>query len=444
MKSKDLSVFGDALRQRGLKTLHVVTPDLDGGLRGRRHSIRESGAPLGPAASFCNVLYEWDVADKVFGAGPFIGEPVALDPDSVRHYPYEPNAAWILADYAGPSLVYSPRALLARQIAEAAKMGLRVQAGFEFEWLVFDETPESLRAKHYTNLTPWAPDNRCWDSQSATIHAGLIYELQEALAKAEVSLENLGMELGPGCIEATLKSADAMRAADDALFFKQVTKAFFRQRNLSAGFMAQTDINTPGLSGHIHLSLHDASGKALFRGKRNADVSQETRWFIGGVLRLLPEMLLLPLHTVNSYRRLSPGNWAPRTATWSLENYSTAIRAVSGDHDAARLEFRTPGSDVNPYLGMAMFLAAGLWGMRQKIEPPPPVQGDGRLEVPPGTSPLPHDLLLALQAFEQSAMAKELLGEGFVAHFAASRRHESDALRRAVSATERARYFEYV
>lgn len=444
MNSKDLSAFGDALRQRGLQTLHVVTPDLDGGLRGRRHSIRETGAPLGPAASFCNVLYEWDVADKVFGAGPFVGEPISLDRDSVRQYPFEPAAAWILADYAGASRDFSPRALLADQIEAAAKMGLRIQAGFEFEWLVFNETAETLRAKNYTNLTPWAPDNRCWDSQSATIHADLIHQLQELLSAAEVPLENLGMELGPGCIEATLQSTDAMRAADDAVFFKQVTKAFFRRHNLSACFMAQTDISTPGLSGHIHLSLHDAAGKALFRSKDAETVSQPARWFIGGVLRLLPEMLALPLHTVNSYRRLSPGNWAPRTATWSLENYSTAIRAVSGDHDAARLEFRTPGSDINPYLGMAMFLAAGLWGMREKIEPPPPVTGDGRTEMPAGTASLPHDLLLALEALERSAMAKALLGEAFVAHFVQSRRNESDALRRAVSATERARYFEYV
>ncbi|WP_367273150.1 glutamine synthetase family protein [Ferrovibrio sp.] len=390
------------------------------------------------------MLYEWDVADKVFGAGPFVGEAISLDTESVRHYPFEAKAAWILADYAGPSLAYSPRALLARQIEAAAGMGLQVQAGFEFEWLVFDETPESLRAKNYTNLTPWAPDNRCWDALSASIHAGLIYDLQETLNAAEVSLENLGMELGPGCIEATLAATDAMRAADDALFFKQVTRAFFRRHNLSACFMAQTDISTPGLSGHIHLSLHDAAGNALFRNKDTRAVSQAARWFIGGVLKLLPEFLVLPLHTVNSYRRLSPGNWAPRTATWSLENYSTAIRAVSGDHDAARLEFRTPGSDVNPYLGMAMFLAAGLWGLREKIEPPQPVQGDGRLEIPVGMQTLPHDLLLALQAFECSAMAKDLLGEEFVAHFVQSRRNESDALRRAVSATERARYFEYV
>jgi glutamine synthetase len=150
----------------------------------------------------------------------------------------------------------------------------------------------------------------------------------------------------------------------------------------------------------------------------------------------------LPLHTVNAYRRLSPGNWAPRTATWSLQNYSTAIRAVTDSADLCRLEFRLPGADVHPHLGLAMFLGAGLWGIEKRIAPPVPVISDGRVDVPVGTKALPRDLFGAARALSNSKVAAELFGETFVGRFAESRQHEYHALQRAVSVAEKARYFE--
>jgi len=117
---------------------------------------------------------------------------------------------------------------------------------------------------------------------------------------------------------------------------------------------------------------------------------------------------------------------------------------VLGDHPGARLEFRIPGADVHPHLGLAMYLAAGLTGLEQKIEPLAPVTGDGWLEVPPGTPALPRDLYAAAEALHASTTARRLFGDAFVERFAASRFHEFDSLRRAVSAAERARYLEAV
>src|SRR5690606_1471132 len=114
-----------------------------------------------------------------------------------------------------------------------------------------------LRAKDYTGLTAWAPDNRCWDATSAAINAEIVAAQHAVLRRADVPVFGLGMELGAGCMEATLGAAEPLRAADDAVFFKLATKAFFRQRGQSARFMAQSDAAAPGLSGHIHVSLAD-------------------------------------------------------------------------------------------------------------------------------------------------------------------------------------------
>ena len=434
-------LLADALAARGARTVHVALPDVDGGLRERRLPLASVAAAMGEAGSFCNVLHEWDVADTVHGPGPFVGESIAADPASLRGYPFEPDAAWVLADFTGPHRATSPRALLETQLERAAHHGFKVRAAFEFEWLVFDEDAKSLRNKGWSGLDPFAPDNRCWDAQSAAINATVVAELQATLEAADIGVFGLGMELGAGCLEATLAATDGLRAADDAALFKLATRAFFRRRGQTACFMAQSDANAPGLSGHLHLSLEDPQGRNLFRAEPGS-LSTTARHFVAGVLALLPELAALPLHTVNAYRRLSPGNWAPRTTTWSFGGYTTAIRAISGEHPQARLEFRIPGADVNPWLGLAMFLGAGLHGIEQQMEPPAPVTGDGRTHTAPDLKALPHDLWTTAAALDASHTARGIFGARFIDAFVASRRHEFNSLRRAVSAQERARYFE--
>ena len=433
--------LADALAARGARTVHMAVPDVDGGLRERRLPLASLAEALAAGAAFCNVLHEWDVTDTVHGPGPFVGEGLDLSANAVRGYPFEPDSAWVLADFTGPHRATSPRVLLETQLEKAARLGLVPRAAFEFEWLVFDEDAKSVRGKGWSGLDAFAPDNRCWDAQSAAINAEVVAELQSTLEAADIGVFGLGMELGAGCLEATLRATDGLRAADDAALFKLATRAFFRRRGQTACFMAQSDANAPGLSGHLHLSLEDSNGRNLFRAEPGT-LSTTARHFVAGVLALLPELAALPLHTVNAYRRLSPGNWAPRTTTWSFGGYTTAIRAVSGEHAQARLEFRIPGADVNPWLGLAMFLGAGLHGIEQQLEPPAPVTGDGRTHTAPDLKALPHDLWTAAAALEASQAARELFGARFIEAFVASRRHEFNSLRRAVSAQERARYFE--
>jgi glutamine synthetase len=254
------------------------------------------------------------------------------------------------------------------------------------------------------------------------------------------------MELGPGCFEATLSARDALAAADDAALFKNFTKAFFRRRDMTASFMAQLADHLPGLSGHLHLSLVDSeSGRSIFHDDADpSGMSTTMRHFIGGLLTLMPECLALCAHTVNAYRRMVPGNWAPRTPTWGPRNYSAAVRTVVGDADTSRLEFRVPAADTNPFLAMAMCLGAGLKGIAEEIEPPPAIEGDARDIVPEGLRPLPRNLTEATDRLDNSQIARECFTDVFVDHFVRSRRREIDSERRHVSAYERARYLEVV
>jgi glutamine synthetase len=440
------------LRDAGIGTAHVGIFDLFGTFRERRLALDDLAQVFGEGGSFVNVLPHWDAGEHVFGAGPFVGEPVAIDPNSARPYPFEPSAALIIADYAGPSAAFSPRLLLKAQIEKARRLGFGVRAALEFEFFLLEESAESLRESGYARLDAFAKDNRCWAGESAASHAGFVRELHDNLAAGGIDLLSLGLELGPGCFEATLKATDALRAADDAAAFKMFTKAFCRARGLTAAFMAQLAAERAGLSGHIHLSLYDlATGRPLFPEEgQKADkggahgMSALFRHFVAGMVQLAPEALAMTHHNVNSYRRLAPGNWAPKTASWAVQNYSVGVRVVTSPAQACRLEYRLLGSDVNPYLGLAFALGAGLWGIENKMPLPAPFLGGGPNEMPKGEVPLPHDLFEAAERIERSLVAREVFGAGFIDHFAKLCRVEEAALRRATGAPERARYLEVV
>ena len=200
----------DELNEAGMEKhsiIHLILPDIDGTLRERRQSMKVVKRTEA-SASFCNVLHKWDLGDAVHRPGPFVGERLALDWSSARPYPFEHNAAWIVADFDGPSRVTSSRALLAKQIDHAGALGFGVRAAFEFEWLVFREEADSLRGKRFDGLTPFAPDNRCWDALTAAIHSDMIAEHEALLERANIGVHGLGMELGHGCMEATLSATD--------------------------------------------------------------------------------------------------------------------------------------------------------------------------------------------------------------------------------------------
>lgn len=433
----------EALGAAGVATAHVGIFDLMGTFRERRLGLGDVAAVFDGGGTFVNVLPQWDAGEKVFGSGPFVGEPVTVDPASARPYPFEDNACLMVADYAGPSAALSPRRLLQDQIDKADGLGFGVSAAFESEFYVLEEDAASLRESAFSTLEAFAKDNRCFAGESAATHADFVAGLSETLAAGGLDLLALGLELGPGCLEATLRHGAPLRAAEDHLFLKLFTKAFCRRRGLTASFMAQLGEGFQGLSQHPHVSLHDpATGKNLFVG--DGGMSPLFEQFVAGMVAMIPEAMALTHHTTNSYRRMAPGNWAPKSASWARQNYSAAIRIVTAPDSHCRLEYRLPGADANPYLNLAYILGAGLWGIETGAELPAEFTGGGPDEMPDGAAPLAHDLFVAADRIDRSERAKTIWGEAFIQHFVAAIRSEEATLRRETSAAERARYLEVV
>lgn len=434
-----------ALVASDINTAHVGIFDLMGTFRERRLGINDVASVMDGGGTFVNVLPQWDAAEQVIGSGPFVGEPVTVDPESIRPYPFEDNSCLMVADYSGPSKLLSPRQLLQQQIDKADALGFGIRAAFESEFYVLEEDATSLRDSGFASLEAFARDNRCWAGESAATHAPFVTELSETLALGGLDLLSLSLELGPGCFEATLRNTDPMRAAEDHLLLKMYTKAFCRQRGLTASFMAQLGEGFQGLSQHPHVSLFDkASGDNLFVGQGNQDMSSLFMHFVAGMVARIPDAMALTHHTPNSYRRHAPGNWAPKSASWARQNYSAAIRVVTAPDSHCRLEYRLPGADANPYLNLAFILGAGLWGIETKAELHDEFIGGGPQDQPSDEQPLAHDLFVAAERLEASAAAKKIWGEAFVQHFVAAISSEEATLRRETSAAERARYLEIV
>jgi glutamine synthetase len=212
-----------------------------------------------------------------------------------------------------------------------------------------------------------------------------------------------------------------------------------------ATFMAKISENLPGCGGHVHQSLWDAEGKKnLFHEDEDPlKMSATMKQYLAGQLLLIPQLLPLFAPTVNSYKRLVEGAWAPTTLTWGLDNRTVAIRVLSGSKTACRLETRVIGSDVNPYLAMAGALAAGLYGIKHKLKlEQEPTTGNGYLDKSHGS--LPATLDEATKMMKQSTAAREILGEGFVDHFTRTREWEWRQHLKSVTDWELKRYFEII
>jgi len=171
-------------------------------------------------------------------------------------------------------------------------------------------------------------------------------------------------------------------------------------------------------------------------------MSATLRHYVGGQIALMPELTALYWPTINSYKRSVENTWAPTTATWGRENRTCAIRIIGDDPKSTRVEYRQAGADVNPYIGMAVSLAAGLWGIEHRVEPPPPCTGNGYADR--AAAPLPRSLKDAVALLERSEAARELLGDGFVDHFLRTRAWEVRQFERAVTTWELERYLEII
>lgn len=433
----------------------LAVTDIDGILRGKVISFEKFVSVAEKGFGFCDVVFGWDAADLAYDnvkvTGWQTGYPDALasvDIQTLRRIPWENDLPFFLADFSSKESSLSaacPRTLLKQIAQQATKAGYIPYFSQEFEWFNFIDNRDELYKNNFRNPQPMTPGMFGYSVLRASQEGTYFNDLFDLLTKFNVPIEGIHTETGPGVYEAAILYSEVVEAADRAVLFKSGVKEIAHRHGLIASFMAKWNETLPGCSGHVHQSLWSANGKEnlFFDKKSKTGISALMESYMAGQLHCMPYILPMYAPTINSYKRLVEGAWAPTTLTWAIDNRTTALRALPGSSSSTRLETRVVGSDSNPYLAMAACLASGLYGIKNKMKlKTPATSGSGYADTKNGV--LPRNLWDATQAMKSSSIAKELFGEKFVEHFTGTREWEWRQFSKVVTDWELKRYFEII
>ncbi|GAB3896161.1 glutamine synthetase family protein [Spirosoma agri] len=450
------------IEQNDSTKIKFAFADIDGVLRGKIISRQKFLDGLADGYGFCDVVWGWDSTDTPYDNSRTTGwhsgypdAPVRLDLATFRQVPWEDGIPFFLADFSagqansnstlGIDLPACPRSLLKRVAAQCRDMGFHAEYAQEFEWFNFRETPQSLQQKGFRDLEPLTPGMFGYSILRPSLESAFYHDLFDLLGEFDIPLEGLHTETGPGVYEAAIMHDEVIRAADKAILFKTAVREIAYRHGLVATFMAKWNADLPGCSGHIHQSLWNPERtKNLFYDPAQPNkMSELMSQFIAGQLYCLPHITPMFAPTINSYKRLVEGAWAPTTVTWSVDNRTTALRVLNRTEAYTRVEHRVSGSDSNPYLAIAAALASGLYGIRHQLTLDIPASvGNGYTDRSHGV--LPANLSEATRAMTNSPVATELFGPEFVDHFTRTRDWEWRQYAGQVSDWELKRYFEII
>lgn len=424
--------------------------DLDGVIRGKYAAAEKFSSWREKGGAFCSVVLGWDSRDALYendhtgwGTG-YHDDAIRIVPGEGRIMPGE-GRRFHLIEYAdGPGAAVCARRLAGRMADKAAEMGFSARVGFEYEFYVFRETPTSALAKGYRNLTPFSPTTGGYSILRTAAEDEFFSAMMTLARDLDTPLEAIHPEAGEGAMEFAFTPCDALEAADRAVIYKTFSKAWGQRNGLTLCYMAKPVNGLPGCGGHTHMSLWRNGRSAFFDAAAGDGLSDDARHFIGGQQKYMAELLALYAPTINAFTRLAPGFWAPTGASWGLDNRTCSLRVIGDNEKSLRVEIRPPSADANPYLVLAAALASGLAGISERIEPGPPLKGNGYEADLPQALRFPNSLGEAASRLRRSDMAREWFGDAFVDHFAKSREAEIEAQRATVSDWELHRYFEMI
>jgi glutamine synthetase len=446
-----------AVEKSGTQKVKVAVSDIDGILRGKYlHIDKFKGAaepyPAG-GFGFCDVVFGWDSSDQCYDntsvTGWQHGFPDALarlDLDTARNVPWDNNVPFFLGEFInsdGTPHPLCPRQTLKKVIKRAAKMGVNPMCGMEFEWFNFLENSHSWENKKGVGPTPLTPGMFGYSLLRMNQNREFFNAIQDEMLQFGVPIEGLHTETGPGVYEAAIAFSDALTQADRAILFKTGTKEIGARFGIMPSFMAKWNAAYPGCSGHIHQSMSDGKKNLFADDKGRHGMSKMFESYLAGQVAHLMEFAPMFWPTINSYKRLVDGFWAPVKPTWGVDNRTASFRVIGGSPKSTRLETRCPGADVNPYLAMAAVIAAGLDGVEKGMKlTAPAIHGtNGGAENIPRA---PRTLIETTRNFQQSKVARDWLGDTFVDHFAATREWEWRQWLDGVTDWELKRYFEII
>jgi glutamine synthetase len=443
----------DELRELGeagtVDTVVTAFTDMQGRLIGKRIEISYFlDEVVGHGIEGCDYLLALDMemdpvpgyemANWEKGYGDF-----AIKPDlaTLRSIPWLDRTALVLCDvvdHHGDPVPASPRQVLIAQYERAHEMGYTPLCASELEFFLYKQTYAEAHEQDYRNLTPTIPYILDYHVLATTMDEAVIGQIRRGMQHAGIPVEFTKGEAWYGQHELNFRYADAVSSADRHAIYKNGVKEIAFLNGVSATFMAKPSEKDIGSSCHIHSSLVDSGGRSAFV---DGD-GQETdtfRHYLGGMRAHVRELALFVAPSINSYKRYAAESWAPTSVSWGRDNRTCGFRVVGGGQ-SRRAECRIPGADVNPYLGYAALLAAGLDGIANQTDPGPELKGNAYEAAE--AEPFPATLREAVELWEGSEFARNAFGEAAWRHYLNYGQTEQRLFDQVVTDYERRRMFE--
>lgn len=407
--------FRATAAEHDLHTVELAVPDTQGHLRGKRipaerflAEVHRSGANIADALFVFDIENDLPENEFVNMDTGYLDCHLVPDNTTGRVLAHRPGYGLVFADAVnqfGELHPLAPRTVLAHQIERCRAAGLDPLVATELEFYVC--TPDWLPVQDHIQYSSLIDG---FEVEEA-LHA-----MRAALRGAGIEVESSNAEYGPGQVEINTGPVDPMTAADNTALFKSIVKQVAVQHGLRATFMPKPWAEQSGSGMHVHTSL-SGDGQNRFADCSDGEPNDLMRAWLGGLIEHARALTLLGTPTSNGPKRIRPYTFSPTHVTWGLDNRTVLARCVvESGSGANRVEFRSAGSDANPYLVIAGLLAAGLDGVDRNLEPGP--RGEGDLYTNPGEhAPLPADLASAIEAFAGSPLAAAL-GDTFSRSFA--------------------------
>ena len=415
---------------RPVKAYRVEATNHDGSFMGKNVTPAKFASGKAAGFAFADVLFAIDMGTDVVFGDPYPEwrgnlYDIALLPDMSTLVEWKPGVHSVIGDFwlkDGSPNPICPRNLMRRQIDRLAALGYTATVAVEIETTLFEESIQEARARGYRDLTPLGGET------GATYNLARSSDWIDYMEAVTDRLDELGIvweawtdEAAPGQTELNIAPGAPLAVADAWVRTKQVMREIACEHGRSVTFMAKPTAGF-GQGAHLNVSLQRDGVNQFYAPDGPSELMLDA---VGGLMATMAGATLISLPQITSYRRLVDVSGPPTTITWGVSNKTAALRAIAGHPKYSRLEYRVPGSDVNPYYALAAVLAGIVAGIEKKVAPPPQVD-DMAWCLPDdcGVERIPDSMTKAIAALDADELLREYLGDEFVDFWTASRRWE--------------------
>ncbi len=450
----DLEQLRRDITDKLIDTVLVVIPDLQGRPVGKRvvgtHFIEHL---IDEGIEACDYLIAVDVDMNPLEGFKFTNwetgygdMKLKCDTSTTRIIPWLESTALIICDCYDSNdqlIQVAPRSILKAQVEKARDLGFNIKTGTELEFFMFNENYSTARDKNYRDLNARSKGIEDYQIFQTSLEEKIIRQIRNDMLLASIPIEFSKGEAGNGQHEINITYDTAMTCADNHMIFKNGVREIAALNDKSVTFMAKYSTSEVGSSCHIHSSAWDIkTNKSLMSDPQNeAELSEIGKYWIAGQLACAKDFSILYAPFVNSYKRYVPGSWAPTAIAWGKDNRTCGFRLV-GKGRSMRIENRIPGADANPYIALSATIAAGLYGVENRIELSEVLEGNGY--VSQNVERIPSNLSDAIDMFKKSEIAERVFGNSIKDHFLNLAVQELNSFNSSVTDWELNRNFERI